>query len=277
MQHHLAAWALAGSPWHAPLLALAVALAVRLLAHASGSTRLRGTEAAVGLLAGWSWLTLPALHDLTLHTILAPASEAGRLPGASLIILVASAVMPAAGKPGRAVPLLLGALTGWWLAGAPAHGDALVRGMAAAVLCAATTLWAFRLLADGDVWRSTAAALALAAALLVADAPERWAGAALVAAGAIAALLPSQPAGLMLGSAAGLVSVALAADLADGVAARRAPGATDLACLAPLAVLLLAPRLLPRLSRMGPALAGILAAAGCVVLVWVVGRAVGYR
>lgn len=277
MLHHIAAWSLAVSPWHAPLLALLVALAARLLGHTAGKARLRGTEAAFGLLAGWVLLTTPALHDLTLHAVLAPTSEAGRLPIAALMILAASALMPAAGKPGRTIPLLLGALTGWWLAGAPAHGDALVRGMAAAAVCALATLWSLRLLADGDAWRSTAAAIALSAALLAAGAPEHWVEAALVATGAVAALLPAQAAGMMLASAAGLTSTAVAAELADGMAAHRTPGPTDLACLTPLAVLLVAPRLLPRLTRAGPALAGILAGATCVVLVWAIGHATGHR
>ncbi len=130
------------------------------------------------------------------------------------------------------------------------------------------TLGALRLLRDGDAWRGTAAALALAAALLAAGAPGQVTGAALVEAAAVAALLPGSPQAAMLVPAAGLVATALVAELADGMAARRSPSALDLACLAPIAVLLLAPRLLPRLSRAGPALAGLLIAGACVVLVW---------
>lgn len=276
--------------WHAPLLALAVALAARLLGRATGAGRMRGMAAALGILAGWGWLGLPGLLPhllspglllglglprLVLRAVLSPTGESGRLPGAALAILATAAVLPTAGKPGRAAPLLLGAALGWWLAGAPAHGDGLVRGMAVAAATAGGTLLVVRLLADGDAWRGTAAAFALAAAFLAAGAPAHWPATALVAAGALAALLPGEVPVAMLAPAAGLVAAAVAAELADGMAARQRPGALDLACLAPLAVLLLAPRLLPRLSRAGPALAGILAAAGCAALVWMVGRATG--
>jgi len=257
--------------WRGPAAAIVATLVARVLAHAmgrQGAVWLRAAGGALGALAGWAVLAGPGLLPLT-----APRGEMARLPGAALVLVLAALGGVRGGRGGQAaLPALPGAVAGWWLMGAPLRAAGIGAALPAIVALAGITVLAFHLIQAGgriaDSWRSAAPSLALAGALIVARVPPPWPMAALVPAAAALALLGGST-GL---AAPPLAAAALLAAGATDLAAGRLPhggfGALDAACLTPLVALWLAPRLLPGLARATPALAGLLAAAGCAGVVW---------
>jgi hypothetical protein len=116
------------------------------------------------------------------------------------------------------------------------------------------------------------AAIALGGAIFLAGGAPHWARAAMVPACAGLALLGVAEAVLPLAFATMLVAslTVLASDRGRFVP-------VDLAVLAPLLVWVLAPRLLPRLNKAGPALAAILAGLGGVAVTLAAIRLFGLR
>ena len=319
---HLSPHDLPGSA-RAALAALAVAGAARL---AGRGGRLGTAAGALGLLAGWGvldlgWASLgraslgraslgqASLGQASLgQASLAPGEPAGRLAvvaAAALGLLLLGDAAPRRLRP--LLPFGLGAASGWWLAGAPAHGARLLHALAAAALLgAATEVTSRRLGRGGGTARKGrtrrdagvapagaggpqgmvvfAAALALSGGLLVAAPGSGTAGAgaftagaftagaftaALVALASAAALLPG-PEGAA-GLAPGLMAAALAAALGQGHWLRLPVAedwAVDAAALSPLVVVALGPRLARRWGIAGP----FGAAAALVAVAWGLAR-----
>ncbi len=278
-------------PGRAALAALAVAGAARL---AGRGERLGTAAGALGLLAGWGALDLS-------RGALAPGAPAGRLAvvaAAALGLLLLGDASPRRLRP--LLPFGLGAASGWWLAGAPAHGARLLHALAAAALLgAAVDIAARRLGRGGGAARRGrtrreagvapavaggpqgvvvfAAALSLSAGLLAADSGLGMVGAggvaaALVALASAAALLPG-PEGAA-GLVPGLMAAGLAAALGQGHWLRLPVAedwAVDAAALSPLVVVALGPRLARRWGVVGPCGA----AAGMAALAWGLARWTG--
>jgi hypothetical protein len=252
--YHLAQrlWAL--PLWHAPVSAFGAGLLLRLLGPTNAVR-----AAGLAILAGWLVLVLPA-NPVTAVTPVA------RLPGAALLMLL---FLQSAKRTGRLPPwlalLVYAAATAWWLRGTPIDGPGIAN-LVPVFLCFIAAAAAARRLAAKDPGTTTiAASFALAGAMAIAHAGPHWPRAALVCAGAGLGLfgLPDIAAPL----AQAIVLVATAAVLASNHG-HLVP--VDLAAGTPFLVWLLAPRLLPRLNRAGPAMAGALAAIACVALIWVV-------
>jgi hypothetical protein len=250
--YHMALRIILAPLWRAPVVGFAAGLVARLLGPGRA-----GLGAALAVLAGWLALVLP------LNPFLANGPVA-RLPGAAVLLAVYAQAGRGAGPlPGWLVLPLYAAAAGWWLRGAPFDG-AGVANLVPVVL----GLWAAsalaRWLARGDAGvTSVAAAVALGGGVALAGMAPPWVDAALVPATAGLALLGRSEAATVLAQAIVLVATAAVAASNRG---RFAP--VDLSAAAPFVVWVLAPRLLPRLNRAGPALAASLAAVCGVALVW---------
>jgi hypothetical protein len=250
--------------WHA-LRAPALALAVALIARFMRINALAMAAAGLGAAAGWAWLVgVPA--EL-------PRLLPQRLPALALAAAL-GAWLADAGPPWlrTALPVLLGAGCGWWLAGAPLHHAALMHawpnmlGIALAVVALA------QLLAGDDAIRAAAAAFALWAALWIVRAPAEPTALALVPLGATVALTPRMAAPAQLASAVIVAGAAATAVLEAGRLARGGFGPVECAALAPL----LAAWLPPRLSRIGRAAPGG-AAAIAVGTAWIAAKLLALR
>lgn len=244
--------------WRAPVATLAVVALLRLAARGKPAMAV-----CFGVAAGWAVLALPVVMSLPL-----PPLE--RLPGAALLLLGYIMLTRRSGALWQAV--LYAAVQAWWLRGAPVSAD----GMAATVPVL-LGLWAAgavvrRMAAQDAGWNTIAASLALAVTLFLAGGALHWAQAALVVAFAGLALLGSAGAAGALAQACLLVCVEAIIASDHG---RLVP--VDAAVLAPFVVWWLAPRLLPRLHRAGPALAGALAAGGAVAAAWSAGALLTQR
>jgi len=258
--YHLARRLMLTPLWRAPVTAFVAGLLVRLL----GPTR-AALGAVIAVLAGWLALVLP----------LNPFTEAGpvaRLPGAAILLGVFVAagsgrVSRQASGPGHlrgwlALPLFATAAA-WWLRDAPLNG-AQIAHLVPVILVLIAAAAAARKLAARDTGITTiAAAAALGAALELSGAAPHWSRAALVPAAAGISLYGLGESVVALAQATILVAAAAVAASNRG---RFVP--VDLAATAPFLVWVLAPRLLARLNRAGPALAASLAAVCGVALVW---------
>src|SRR5579875_1144539 len=173
--------------WRAGLIALLAALAVALLARLLGHRRLGALACGLGLAAAWAWASnLPAW----------PHSVADRLPEAALIA-TAPALLGGTKlfQRARAAALVGVALScGWWLAGAPHDVAPLLRDWKPLAVLAGWTAAGMLLLAEADAWRTTAAAVALWAALGAVGAPGLWTVLALAPAGAALGAVAAPPA-----------------------------------------------------------------------------------
>lgn len=230
----------------------AAALCVGLLARVAAPRQARA-GAAASLLAGWIALTLPAS--------LLPAEPLARLPGAALLLLLA-ACLTKRFDGWRLAGFALAAA--WWLRGAPLNGPGIAGAMPVFLgLLAALPLTRRLARADQGV-TGAAAALTLGAGIIIAGGAYHWGRAALAPAAACLAFLGIAEAQAVL--QAGIVLLAAATIVASD-RGRFIP--VDAAALMPLLVWALAPRLLPRLQKAGPALAAGLAAAAALALFWV--------
>jgi hypothetical protein len=237
--------------WRAPVVAFGVGLLVR-LAPARAAV-----GAVLAVLAGWLAQVLP-LNPFT------AAGPVARLPGAA--VLLALYIQAARGRgpvPGWLALPLYGIAAAWWLRDAPLNGPAIANLVPVILGLVAAAALGRRMAAKDAGTTTIAAAVALAAALEVSGAAPHWSRAALAPAAAGVALLGLGEAVAPLAQAIVLVAVAAVAASNRG---RFVP--VDLAAAAPFLVWWLAPRLLPRLNRAGPALAAGLAAVCGVGLVW---------
>jgi hypothetical protein len=236
--------------WRAPVAAFAAALLLRLAGR-----RAAPYAAALAVMVGWLAVQVSAFSVL-------PARPVDRLPGLAAILLLYLWLSPRGGKRGAALTLpLLAVAAGWWMGGAPLGGSG-VAGCVPIVLgvWAALTLTR-RYAGAASGWSVIGGALALSGAITLAHGSPHWARAALVPACAGLALIGVAQATLPLAFATALTAAATVVASNQG---RFIP--VDVAVLAPLLVWLLAPRVLPRLHRAGPALAAAIATLGGVAV-----------
>jgi hypothetical protein len=229
----IASLAAALVPWHAALVAGSAALAVALGARAARRPLLGAAAAGIGVLAGW-WFAFGLLTA-------SPRQLPERLPLLMFVLVLVAPLMGAAARRWRwlAVPLaVLGTFwAGWWMAGAPMILPDLAR--AAPVLAGVAAGTLLLALAGVPRWAGPVAAAALIAGLHLAPlaGPYRVLGAALLAAAAVAAMLPPGKGGAahpvlgalpMAGALAALAAVPL---IARGAASDVAVAAAPLAAL----------------------------------------------
>lgn len=239
---------MATHPLFRPLIAAGLAAGIiRAVRPAQGAL-----AAGVAVLAGW------AVMNASLFAW--PTTPLGRLPGAGLLLLGASFLETS--QPRWLVRLGLAVLLSWWLRGAPVSGAGISHCVPVFLGVLGGMALAERLSrpAAGDPgWARAGAALALAGALWATGASTHWALASLVPAVAALALVGfPEPSALL---ARAVTTVAAAAILASD-RGRFIP--VDGAAAAPLAAWFFA----PRLTRLGPAGASLLAAAACVAVAW---------
>lgn len=261
---------LAAMPFWRPMLAcMAVAAASRLL----GGTRSPRNAALTGslaVIAGWLLLASPGWPLLAW-----PPPPVERLAGLGLIVLLDATLRMRVRAGGLASLLLLpasAASAAWWLRGAPLNGFGIASCMPVFLGLAAALPTARRLTRTDRGWATLAAAAALGASLQVTGASPHWARAALVPALTALTLLDIPAA---MPALSGMVVMAAAAALVASDRGRLIP--VDAACLTPLVAWVLVPRLAPRVSRFGPAIAGVMAAALGVALAWAARRALSGR
>ncbi len=237
------------SPLLRPILAtLAITAALRAI------RREKATMAAgIGITAGWAVMLWPAL-------LAWPATPLARLPEAGLLLLAAS-MLEKKHRPWL-IRITLAAILAWWLRAASWHGDIVAQCVPVFFGLWAAFAIAVRLArpAGGDPgWARTGAALALAGAFWATGAATHWIVASLVVAAASAALvgLPESAALLARALAVAAAAVIIASNRGHFVPVDATPAA-------PVAAWLLA----PRLTRLGPAGASLLAAAACIAAAW---------
>jgi hypothetical protein len=258
--------------FHGPLIALAIALVLMLVARMMRSELIAVAAGGLAAIAGWYVTTGAALT-------LSPRGLPDRLPLLALgLLLVALAGDRLAAGRGPWPPLLIAALgSGWWLSGAPHTQAALLAAWPeAAVVALGVVLvtWLANSAGPGtDRLQPALAALTLAAALHVTDAPRLWVLLALTPAAASVPLLlrPQLSPAALLPVAADTGAVAAAALLTIGRLSRGAITAIDAASLSPLLALWLAPRIATRMRSTGrfSAVAGaVIAGAIAVGIAW---------
>jgi hypothetical protein len=236
--------------WRAPVAAFVVALVLRLALRRSAPA-----AAALAVMAGWLAVQVSAFSVL-------PARPVDRLPGLAVILLLYLWLSPRAGKRGAVLVLpLLALAAGWWMGGAPLAGPGLAGCVPIVFVVWAALAMVRRIAGSASGWSGIGAALALAGAITLAHGSPHWARAALVPAFAGLALIGVPGAVPPLAFATALTAAATVTASDQG---RFIP--VDVAVLAPLLVWLLAPRVLPRLNRAGPALAAAIATLGGVAV-----------
>jgi hypothetical protein len=247
--YHLGLHVLRIPGWRAPVAALAVAVLLRLLMRQRA-----GLGAALAVLAGWLALVLPGPFTLF--------SPVARLPGLALLLVVFALVGQRLGRAG--IPLLA-LVAAWWLRGAPLGGAGIASVVPVFLGLFAALAVTRRIAATDQGWAGIGAALALAltVALPLSGGAVHWARAAMAPgfAGIVFLAMPEAVAILQLATVLVAAAVIVASDRGRFIP-------IDVAAMAPLLVWYLAPRLLPRLNRAGPALASALAAVAGVGLIW---------
>jgi hypothetical protein len=238
--------------FHAPLLALGVALALALSGRFLRVSLLAAAAAGMGVLVGWYlitgalWVTTPRLSIDDLVQIAAVA----------LVVGIGTT------RTGPGTIAILGALAaalfaGWWLAGAPRHLAGLRANWPIALGTAAATLVFIRALATGALQplNVAMAALTLAASLYLVAAPFVWLQLALVPSLAALVLfaLPSMPAQAALPLAADIAAIDCLAVVTLGRLPHLGVSPIDVAAASPLLALWLVPRMAPRLGFAGQA------------------------
>lgn len=254
----------------APLLALAVALALSLACRGKSRGAWLPSAAALSALAGWALLQ-PAAN--LVQAGLAPRSgTAVLLAPAAACVLGAGLAAWRGGKLGRWMPVMLAVFAGWWLARASAGRDEFWRVWLAVALLAAALSRGIA----GQPARGLACALALWGGLVLVAAPPVWTAAALVAAFAWAGLLAAGSGGAL--PSAAMAALIAGADLAAGRLVRGRLDAADVVCLlavvAPFLARAAEARIGKRGGRFGPALASVAGAAAAVAAMWLLRRAV---
>lgn len=260
--------------YHAPLIALAVALAMTILARMARAGLAAMTAVGVAAAAGWFLLGPRVLT-------LAPRAPVERLAllavGVALLTALAGRVWQ---RSGPWPPLVVAAAAGgWWMAGAPLTHAGLIAALPPGALVAALIVavgWLL-LVPAAETMRAFCVSGTLAAALLVTGAPALWVQMALVLAAAalppvLWARLP-QPALLPAATTTGALGGTFL--LAQGQLPRGGFRGADAAGLAPLLALWLMPRIALRLrfaGRFAPFLATLVSGAIAVAGAWAVLR-----
>jgi hypothetical protein len=250
----------------APVLAIAVSLALVLTGRLPRAGWAAGAAAGAGALLGWgARLGGPRPWRL----VFAPESTPQHLLLVAAVILGAGLLATKVRSRGLAAASAV--LAGWWVALSPAAGVQFWRAwLAIAVL----PILLLRVAADTK--RLAAAPLALAAGLLATGAPSPWPDVGLVAAAAALPLLAAEGAMAPLPLALLGVTTAAAADLGAGRLPRAGFGPVDLACLLALAAPLAVAPAARRLGRAAPAApAAVAVIAG--VLAWIGRLALAHR
>jgi hypothetical protein len=260
--------------WRGALVALVAALALAIGGRVLRLPALGFAASALGIAAGWAWMT---------HPFAWPAGLADRLPEVALLALAVAYLEQARSLQRIRVPLILAfaLISGWWLAGAPRSMAGLVQAWVSIAIPTGLIAASALLMSEPDAWGLAAASLALAAALHAVSAPAIWALLALVPAaatlGALAAPGRERP---PLPAAAGIGAVAGGA-VAMAVLMRHARiGPIGLAALAPLLAAWWSVRLARRfrlLGRAAPAAAAILSLVGVVLLAYSAAALAGLR
>lgn len=246
----------------APLAALVLALAW------AGLLRWRRRPMTAGL--GFALAAAFAVLMLLGVMLASPRQLAERLPALSVVALLLA--LPLAwGRRGWLAGLLglLGAVfTGWWMAGGPLTEADLLRAAPAGL--ALMLLVPLVQIEAAPPWRGVLAAVALVAGLLVSGIPGPWVILGLIL---LSAAFGQQVAGggAMVDSARLPFAMLLAALVAGPLLARGA-AADWAAALAPLAPLLLGPRLTGRLKGWRAGLVVVLLAALPVAAAWGLAR-----
>jgi hypothetical protein len=274
MLTHFAHW----QRFHAPLMALAVALALALAARFLRVGLLAAAAGGVAVCAGW-FVLIGRLWALP------PAPLVDQL-GAFAAVALLTGLLSVWLGPGRLAwfGVLLVAVVGAWLfAGAPRELAGLRANWPVSLGIAVALAVFARVLAPGafDPLRPALAALTLAAALHVAGVPPLWTQAALVA--GIAALsmfaLPPVAGAAALPVAADIGALGCVAVLSVGRLPRLGFAPADAAALSPLLAAWLQPRAATRFAKLGQAASwagAMLAGAIAVGCVWLFRQAVGH-
>ena len=270
-----------GHEFHGPLIGFAVALGLALAARFMRSGWLAAAAGGAGVVAGWY-----ALGGRLWLTYARPSADHLAFAAAvALVVAVLCALF--GGRLGRGrgavLAVLLTALfIGWWLSGAPRTEEALLQAWPVGLGAAAAVALYARVLAAGtpDPLRLALGGLAMAAGFHVVMLPAIWVQLALVPALAALALfaLPIAPALAGLPIAADIAAVAGLAVIDFGRLPRLRLGAVDVAALAPLLALWLAPRLTGRLGVSGRAAsvgASVLAVLLATGAAWLAMRTLG--
>jgi hypothetical protein len=260
-----------------PLIGFAVALALAFVARFVRSGLLAAAAGGAGVVAGWYaitgrvWVTSP--RPFVDHLPLVAA--------AALVIGVLCAWL------GRSRGALLGliltaAFAAWWLCGAPHNRPDLLQAWPIGLgVGTAVVLYARSLATDApDPLRLALTGLTMAAAFHVVMLPPIWIQLALVPALASLALfaLPAVPGLAALPIATDIAAVGSLAVIAFGRLPRLRVGAVDIATVAPLLALWLAPHLTGRLrfaDRAATVSASVLAALIATGAAWIAMHSLG--
>jgi hypothetical protein len=275
-------WNRAGLPvipheYRGPLIGFAVALALAFAARFMRSGLLAATAGGVGVVAGWYaisgrlWVT-------------SPRPSVDHLPVVAAVALVIVVVCGWLGRNrGVLVSLILvAAFTGWWLCGAPRSRPDLLQAWPIGLgIAVAVALYARGLASDAlDPLRLALTGLAMAAAFHLVMLPPIWVQLVQVPALASLALfaLPATPGLAALPIATGIAAIGSLAVIEYGRLPHLRVGPVDIAAVAPLLGLWLAPHLTSRLrfaGRAARASAGVLAALVATGAVWIAIRTLG--
>jgi len=267
MPIHSAVW----QPFHAPLIAFAVAIALACAGRFLRIALLAAMAGGGGALAGWFAVTGPLRLSLPVLSL----DEITTLAAAALLIGFVFTWQGSDRYAWLAGPVAA-LVTAWLLIGAPARLTALHADWPTALGIIVAVLLFVRALAESiDPVRLGLAGFTLAVAFHVAGAPPAWTQLALVPglAGLAMFAAPSSPATAALPIAVDIAGLGCLAVIDLGRMRRFGFSAVDAAALSPLLALLLSPRTTERMGRLGglAALAGaLLAGAIAVGCVWLV-------
>lgn len=263
-------------PFRGPLVGIATALVLALLGRILRIQLLAVAAAGTGVVAGWYAIT-GALR------VMPPPVTVDVLTGiaAGALIIGLLAVRLGPGPGAMAALLVAGVLAGWWLAGAPRHLGAVHASWPIAVGVGVATILFIRVVTgESQPLRLALSGLSMAASLHVAGVSPEWVQLALVPGVAALAMLmaPPMPGIGVLPVALDIVAVGSMAVVTLGRLPRLGVGAVDLAVLSPLLALWLAPHIAARVrfgGRAAPLVAGVMAGAIAVGVVWVGRRLLG--
>lgn len=273
MLTHLALW----QRYHAPLIAVAAALALALAARFLRIGLLATAAGGVAVCAGWFVLT-----DRLWATPPAPMVD---LLGAFAVLALLAGLVSIWLGPGRLAwsGVLLVAVGGAWLLAGEPHELAALRANWPVNLGVAVGLALFARVFAPDAFdplHPALAGLTLAAALHVAGVPPLWTQLALVPAVAALAMfaLPPVPGTAALPVAADIGALGCVVVLSLGRLPRLGFTSVEAAALSPLLAAWLQPRAVARFARLGqaaPWAGAVLAGAIAVGCVWLVRQIVG--
>jgi hypothetical protein len=257
-----------------PLIAFGVALVLAVAGRVMRWPLAAAAAGGLGVAAGWYSMSLAPFS-------LEPRLLADRLfvigLGITVVSLVAGRI---AGSRAVVLALLVSALgCGWWLAGGPRSRADFLFVWPVALSLAAAVIVTWLLIRRGmeGPFGTALAGCALAACLHIAGAPWVWVLLALVPGlASLGAVAAPRLAGLgVLPLAADAAAAAGAAVLAAGRLTRGHVGPVDVAALAPLAALWLAPRATRALRGFGqaaPVLGAIIGFAVALAIAWMARR-----